>query len=48
MSMAWTFGEQHCPNETGYEWLYDNFAGSTVGADEGLTLKCIKEAGMLI
>ena len=41
----WTFGDQRCPNETGYEWLYRNSGGAVDWAYEGLTVKCIEKAG---
>ena len=39
------FGNQGCPNEIEHEWYYKDSSGATKGADEGLVVKCIKEAG---
>ena len=41
MGHAWTFDDQHCPNKTGYEWIH----WARGYAYEGLTVKCIEEAG---
>ena len=45
VGFAWTFGDSRCPNETGEEWVHRNPVGTPIRADEGLLVKCIKEAG---